>query len=394
MLNRARAAFSQVFDRTSAVVVRSPGRINLIGDHTDYTGGLVLPMAIDMSTLVAGARRSDGDVHVYSDELSERVVIAVDVIAGTAVGSSDVSGLAPWSRYVAGVAALLRNAGVEIPGVDVWIGSNLPLGGGLSSSAALEVGVGLAMLAITGAEMSPVELAELCRRAENDYAGSPCGIMDQLCCTSAQAGHALLIDCTTLQTRHIPLELADACIVVLDTGVRHSIAGREYANRRTECAEGLARLRRTDPSIQSLRDVDRQRFDRYAEELGEFLTPRIRHVVSENDRVRRASVSLESGDVATFGKLMLESHASLRDDFNVSCEELDAVVEIARSVDGVYGARMTGGGFGGCAVALVVEDAVPELEQHLRVLYDPGHDRPVKLRITRSADAARVVHRD
>ncbi len=395
MLDRTRDGFEREFGRRAAVVARAPGRVNLIGDHTDYTGGFVLPIAIDRFTYVAAAPRADGRIHAFSDRIDERVVIAADVVMNAGAAAADVERLPPWSRYVAGVAVLLRRMEAATPGADLWIGSEIPLGGGLASSAALEVGVGLALLALAGAEMTANELATVCRRAENDFAGSPCGIMDQLCCTSARAGCALAIDCDTLKSRHIPLTLGDARIVLIDTGVRHSIAAGRYAKRRAECAEGVVRLQRADPSIQSLRHVNSERLERHADELGEFLLPRIRHVVTENNRVRMACLALESGDVVRFGTLMLESHASLRDDYQVSCEELDAVVKIAASIDGVYGARMTGGGFGGCVVALATEEAAAHLADNLHQLYDTSHDKPANLLTIHSAAAAHVLnHRD
>ena len=391
-MNRAAEGFEQAYGRPATLVVRAPVRVNLIVDHTDYTGGFVLPMAIGQSTFVAAASRDDAEIHAFSQPIEQRVVIASDIASNPSAGVNDVMKLPPWSRYLAGVAVLLRRAGVATTGADLWIESDIPIGGGLSSSAALEVGVGLALLTLAGTEMSPIELATICRRAENEFAGSPCGIMDQLCCTSARAGFALIIDCDALKSRHVPLTLDDARFVVIDTGVRHSIAEGSYARRREECVESVLRLQRADPSIRSLREVNTDRLARHADVLGPALLPRVRHVVSENYRVRKAAHALESGDLETFGALMSESHVSLRDDYQVSCEELDAIVKLARSVSGVYGARMTGGGFGGCVVALIARGAVDDLARVLSESYDTSHGTPAKLWPVDSASGADVWH--
>ena len=376
--------FSQCFGPRADFVVRSPGRVNLIGDHTDYTGGLVLPMAIDRALLVAG-RITDGPaIEVHSAHFDQRMRIGLDEVTS--------SPAEPWSRYVVGVIALLKERGIRLRGAQLLVGGDLPPGAGLASSAALEVGIATAMLRAADEKLSPVALATLCRQAEQEYAGSPCGIMDQLCCTSARAGHALLIDCRSMVMEQIPLTLDDAAMVLIDSGVRHSIAGSEYARRRRECSAALATLNEVDSSITSLRDVDETRIRICAEHLDDTLARRVRHVVSENARVARAADALRTGDARAFGRLMNESHASLRDQFDVSCEELDEIVSIASGFDGVYGARLTGGGFGGCVIAMASTDAVAPLESAIRESYDGRYEASATVFPVRSADATRVSY--
>jgi galactokinase len=380
--HEASSSFEQVFGSKPMCVVRAPGRVNLIGDHTDYTGGLVLPMAIDRALWVAARPTPNAYVEVHSDHFGERVRISL--------GNLTADPAPAWSRYALGVIALLKARGIELCGAELWIGGDLPPGAGLASSAALEVGVAVAMLTTADASLSSNELAALCRKAEHEYADSPCGIMDQLCCTSAVAEAALLIDCQSLTTRLVLLNLGTAELVVIDTGVRHSIAGAEYAARRRDCTLALEAIRRVDPSIGSFRELTIDRLSALERELDEALFKRARHVVTENARVARAAGTLRDGDLNTFGRLMIESHASLRDDFAVSCPELDTIISAASSVAGVYGARMTGGGFGGCAIALARADAVAALHSAIHNSYDNQYATSATLFPVHSADAAQV----
>jgi galactokinase len=354
---QAARGFREIFGREASCIVRSPGRVNLIGDHTDYNEGFVLPIAIDRAFYVAAAATGSRLVRVYSNDLKETAQLPV-------AGGTDQE-IAPWARYAWGVLALLGRQGVEPPGADVWIGGDLPLSAGLSSSAALEVGVALAVLHLAGVDMPRPELAQLCRHAENEFAGSPCGIMDQLCVCCAEAGHALLIDCRSLGFEPVPLNMGETQVLVIDTGVRHSVAGAEYGARRRQCAEALERIRHLRPACGSLRDVQEKDLPELTDALGPFLAGRVRHVVTENARVVAAAEALRCGDLTAMGRLMFASHRSLRDDFQVSCKQLDEVVAIAENVDGVWGARMTGGGFGGCAIVLADERAVALLKDSL-----------------------------
>ncbi len=401
--------FGRVFGHGPDLVVRAPGRVNLIGDHTDYTGGLVLPIAIDRALLVVAGFTGEGvepasnrlktgsTIEVHSTHFNQTVRVSLE---GQTANPAE-----PWSSYVLGVIALLRRRGITPPGGQLWIGGTLPTGAGLASSAALEVGVALAMVARCGRAMPRSELATLCREAEHQFANSPCGIMDQHCCLFAREGHALLIDCRTEESLNIALNLGEYLIAVIDSGVRHSIAGAQYADRRRECASALEQIQRVDPAVRYLRDVPVERIEAMADDLGETLRRRARHVITENARVAHAAEALRSGRVGVLGRLMNESHISLRDDFAVSCKELDAIVAGALSVEGVIGARMTGGGFGGCAIALVHQDAFGALESAMQQASAKHADSPAARQLptdgrqlpiggvfsVRSAGAAKVV---
>jgi galactokinase len=329
------------------LLVRAAGRVNLIGEHTDYNDGLVMPAAIDRYTWVAAAARSDRTLCVASRNLPGE--------ARSDLQRPQPRGRGHWSDYAIGVAVQLERHGVRLRGADLLVDSDVPLGAGLSSSAALEVAVARALLAVAGASVAPLQLARLCQAAEHEFAGTHCGIMDQY--TACFGGEGLLLlDCRALRHRLVPLP-ADVRLLVCNSMVRHSLAAGEYNRRRADCAAALEILRARQPQIAALRDLHSADLVTFAERLGPRLLPRVRHVVSENERVIAAAAALERGDVQECGGLLYASHASLRDDYQVSCSELDALVDAARPIPGIYGARMTGGGFGGCTVNLVAADA-------------------------------------
>ena len=381
--------FADRFGGQPDVVVRAPGRVNLIGDHTDYNDGLVLPIAIDRSVIIAARRLDSPTLVVESLHFDERVTIPLD----KPLDEPPDTPKSPWARYVIGVAAMLQRQRIQTPGATLLIGGDLTPGAGLASSAALEVATALALLHLADTKLTKVATATLCRRAEHEYADSPCGIMDQLCCVLARAEHALLIDCRSMMSEPIPLALSDAAMVVMDTGVRHSIAGREYALRRRECAAAVTTIGDEHPKIASMRHVTEENLEEMCSPLDETLVRRVRHAVTETARVVQAADALRGGDLSIFGCLMNQSHASLRDDFDVSCEELDRLVAVAQKVPGVYGARMTGGGFGGCAIALVEADVVDKLTAAVRADYDGRFEKKVDVFSVRADDAA-AVHTD
>jgi galactokinase len=341
------AAFARAFGYEPAGMYRAPGRVNLIGEHTDYNEGFVLPMAIDRTVVVAAAPREGRDVRL----------VAVDM-GGEETGFS-LDGLAPeldarsrWSNYVRGVLALLERAGHRLPGLDLAYAGDVPIGAGLSSSAAVEVAVATAANELLGLGLSPLELARLSQQAEHEFAGTQCGLMDQLISAAGQEAHALLIDFQSITWQAVPLPAGKA-VVVCDTGKRRGLANSAYNERRAQCEEGARRL-----GVPSLRALDVPAFEARAGELPPLLRRRCRHVVHENARTERAAAALRRGDYALFGRLMADSHASLRDLYEVSSEELDLMAALAQAQPGCWGARMTGGGFGGCAVALVNQDAL------------------------------------
>ncbi len=331
---------------------RAPGRVNLIGEHTDYNDGFVLPMAIDRGTVVAAAGRADRRVRVHSLNYDESTEFDLD--------RPETRRRGIWLDYVEGVAQALLKRGLKLAGADLAIWSDVPVGGGLSSSAALEMSVGIALVGISGERVDRIALALSGQEAEHEYVGTKCGIMDQFIASLGRAGHALLIDCRKLEGTLIPMSFKDMAVAVCDTRVRHALASSEYNTRRTECEQGVAILRGALPGIRALRDVSMPDFARLEDRLPDVVRRRCRHVVSENERTLSAVQALRAGDAAEMGRLMAGSHRSLREDYEVSCSELDILVESAQSVQGVAGARMTGGGFGGCTVNLVHKDSLEE----------------------------------
>lgn len=327
----------------------APGRVNLIGEHTDYNDGFVLPMAIDRRTLVAMAPRNDGRVRCLSTEFDQQVEFELN---------ADLKPAHDWANHVRGVAACLLRDEYNLRGADLLIASEVPLGAGLSSSAALEIAVGYGLLKLAEQSVDPVRLALAAQKAEHEFAGTQCGVMDQFIACLAREGHALKIDCRTLEYEAVPVDLSDARVVVVNSMVKHELASSEYNQRRAECEEAVRRLSGHLPGIQSLRDVEMEEFDQWAGALPEPIRRRANHVITENARTLAAVEALKLGQLSHFGNLMKASHESLREDYQVSCRELDLLVEIAGRHSGVYGARMTGGGFGGCTVNLVKADQV------------------------------------
>jgi galactokinase len=345
-----RREFQAEFAR-EARVFSAPGRVNLIGEHTDYNDGFVLPVAIERRTFVAAAARSDRVLRVRSREQAETSEIMLDAAPRKMGGT--------WLDYVEGTARSLAERGVGITGADLLIASSVPLGAGLSASASLEVSVGYALAALVG-PLPPdrVTLALAGQAAEHEYVGTLCGIMDQYIAALGKRGQALLIDCRSLETSLVPLTLGAARLMVCDSQVKHSLASSAYNQRRAECAEGVRLLAERLPGIRALRDVTSADLERHGSALPPLLARRCRHVVGENERVQAAAAALGRGDLAAMGRLMVESHRSLQFDYEVSCPELDFLVDCALELPGVYGSRMTGGGFGGCTIALIEGSAV------------------------------------
>jgi galactokinase len=341
---------------------RAPGRVNLIGEHTDYNGGFVLPMAIEHDTMAAAAARDDRKILVRSVNLDEAGEVDLNQSEKKMRGS--------WLDFIEGVARVLERENGKLRGADLLVASNVPTGAGLSSSAALEISVGLALTEISGLPVDKVRLALAGQRAEHEFVGAKVGIMDQFISALGRANHALLIDCRSLQAEQVPFAPKDAAIVTCDSKVKHKLAASEYNTRRAECETAVEILREFMPDVEQLRDVSAQDFERYAQHLPEIIRKRCRHVVGENERTLNAAEALRENNYAEFGKLMFLSHASLRDDYEVSCRELDLLVEIAGSCAGVLGARMTGGGFGGSTVNLVRRENLDEAIEKISLEYE------------------------
>lgn len=358
-----RDAFREKFGDDAPRLFRAPGRVNLIGEHTDYNDGFVFPVAIDRETIVAAkANASARVVRVSSLNVNETVEFDLDNQGPKQRGI--------WLDYVEGVAQSLQARGLHLSGADMVIESDVPAGAGLSSSAALEISAGMALLAVSEIEVDKVALALAGQQAEHVYVGTKCGIMDQLVAACAVRGHALLIDCRSLEMTQIPLDTSETVIAICDTRVKHELSSSEYNTRREECERGVRILSEVLPGIQALRDVGISDFRAHEERLPQPIRARCRHVITENARTLSAAAALRANDFDEMGRLMLKSHESLRDDYEVSCAELDALVEIAVSVEGVYGARMTGGGFGGCTVTLVRKRALEKFQETVAAEYN------------------------
>ncbi len=363
-------------------IFSAPGRVNLIGEHTDYNEGFVMPAAINFSTAVAVAGREDRTIVIQSDQFADRAELDLD--------KPPSQGTHHWSDYPFGVAIKLEEAGCRLRGANLLIKSTVPIGAGLSSSAAIEVSTALALLDNSGLTTDRLELAKNCQKAENEFVGARSGIMDQFIACFGAEGHALMLDCRSLEST--PLPIPDGVkLVVCNTMVKHQLAGGEYNKRRAECEEGVRLLSLHLPKPASLRDVTLADLERFRSELPEVVYRRCRHVVTENDRVLRAADALRSSDLQTFGKLMAESHQSLRDEYEVSCRELDLMVEFANEVEGTIGARMTGGGFGGCTINLVAADRVDAFREHVSARYTKAVGRNPEVYVCTAATAAARV---
>jgi len=329
-------------------VFQAPGRVNLIGEHTDYNDGFVLPAAIQLQTRVAITPVPGRQVFIESTAYSDNAEFSLD--------DPQPVPRKHWSDYVRATAWSLEHQGVRLKGARLFIDSNIPPGAGLSSSAALEVATAQALLSNAGVTLAPTEIAKVCHRAENEFIGIRSGIMDQFASCNGRRGHALLLDCRSLEVSYVAVP-RDIHLMVCNTMVRHELASGEYNTRRQECEEGVAVLSRFVPGIRALRDVTPEQLARFGAEIDPVIHRRCRHVIDENRRVLLAKQALDSGDIGTLGTLMQESHQSLRLDYEVSCPELDLMCELALGVKGVHGARMMGGGFGGCVLALVESSA-------------------------------------
>ena len=329
-------------------VFSAPGRVNLIGEHTDYNDGLVLPCALGFFTQVAISPRADRKLVIRSENLQGNFEFRSDDLPRKRVGE--------WCDYVLGVALALREAGYPIQGANLLVRGEVPIGAGLSSSAALEVASALALLSLNGALLPMPEIARLCQQAENVFVGAHVGIMDQFVSCLGKAGHALLLDCRSFESKLIPIP-EDVRIVICNTMVKHDLVTNEYNVRREQCAQGVKILSQWYPGIRALRDVSLEQLAQHSGEMPGLLYNRCLHVVGENERVVDGAQRLAARDLAAFGALMRESHRSMRDLYEISCREVDVMVEAAEDLPGCYGARMTGGGFGGCTVNLVAAES-------------------------------------
>jgi len=342
--------FKQIFGGEPRIY-RAPGRVNLIGEHTDYNDGFVMPAAIGFSAWVAIAPRSDRKLMMRSEEFPGDFEFDLDRMPAKRVGA--------WCDYVLGVAVVLRERGYELAGANVLVHGEVPIGAGLSSSAAVEVASALAMLATISQPESMPKIARLCQQSENEFVGARVGIMDQFVSCMGKAGHAILLDCRSLEPKFVPIP-ANLRLVVCNTMVKHDLATGAYNTRRAECEEGVKYFAKHNPEIHALRDLSPELLDQHAQAVPATIWKRCCHVVRENQRTVDAARALAHNDLARVRELMRESHRSLRDLYEVSCRELDIMVEAAEDLPGFFGGRMTGGGFGGCTVNLVGQESASE----------------------------------
>lgn len=388
MRDRLRCLFAERFGalHSDAVLVRAPGRVNLIGEHTDYNGGFVLPMAIDRAVWILAQPREDDVVRAFAAEFNEEATFCLQNVQRREQHL--------WLNYVMGVAQELLAVGVPLRGMDAVIAGDVPIGAGLSSSAAIEVATAFTLLHLSPqpSTLNPVEVALLCQRAENRFVGVQCGIMDQFISAMGKAGTALLIDCRDLSCRHVPLNLQEHFFAIVDSKVPRTLASSKYNERRAECEEAVRLLSEyTGENFQSLRDVTARHLHLHEKRLPDHVRQRAMHVIGEIVRTEMAARVLERGDLRLFGKLMNESHESLKNFYEVSCPELDTLVEVARSLPGVLGSRLTGAGFGGCTVTLLRKDCLETFLCELPAAYERAHGRAAEIYVSDAADGARVV---
>jgi galactokinase len=376
--------FQEAFGDLDGVIwLRAPGRVNLIGEHTDYNDGFVLPLATQQEIVLAVRRRDDSEVKVYSLHFAQAGGFDLEKI------SFDTR--KPWINYARGVAWSLLEAGYDIGGIEAVVGGDVPIGAGLSSSAAVEVGFALAFSHLYDLKIKRGELARLCHRAEREFVGLPCGMMDQVSSLMAGEGAALFLDCRSLEYKLVPFADETVRVVICDTKVRRELTHSAYHQRVQECNEAVRLLKKHLPQITHLRDVNLEELEKFKSELPEVIYCRARHIVSENERVLRAVEALEGEVFGELGRLMDASHQSLKEDYEVSCRELDLMVELAREIPGTLGARLTGGGFGGATVNLVASSAIDDFKREVSRGYKKARGLTPDIFVSRPAAKAGLI---
>jgi galactokinase len=370
------------FYRATPLIVRSPGRINLIGEHTDYNEGFVLPAAIDKSIFVAATKRTDTNIQMYSVEYNEHYL--ADITTLTKVPHH-------WSTYVLGVAAQLKQQGYNINGFDLLIDSDVPVGAGMSSSAALECATIFALNELFNLQLSKLEMVKLAQKAEQQFAGVQCGIMDMFTSMFGKREQVIKLDCKTLEHNYVSFNDAGIKIVLLDTNIKHSHASSEYNTRKQQCEYGVALIQKHVPEIKSLRDVNKQHIEQYLKDAEPLIYKRCKFVVEENMRLISACEDLEKNKIDAFGRKMYATHNGLSKEYEVSCKELDLLVDLVKPIQGVYGAHMMGGGFGGCTINLVKDTAVERMIYEVRNTYRDQTGKNVSAYITTIDEGTSIV---
>ena len=363
-------------------IVRSPGRVNLIGEHTDYNDGFVLPASIDKGITFAIAPNSSSSINLISHDLKDSCTILNDQIQPV-----DKT----WANYLLGVVAQFHEKGMNIPGFDCVFGGNIPVGAGLSSSAALECGLALGLNEIFSLGFSKMDLVKMAQKAEHTYAGVQCGIMDQFASVFGKKNHVVKLDCRSLDYEYFPVKMADHCLLLCNTKVSHSLASSEYNTRRIECEKGVRILQGHLPEIESLRDVTKDMLQTYKDEFEPIVYKRCTYVIEENQRVQNACQALIKGDLKTFGLNMYQSHEGLQHQYEVSCQELDFLVDQTRDDPAVLGSRMMGGGFGGCTINLVRMEETEKLTHRLTKSYHSRFGKKPEMYLVHIQDGGHIV---
>lgn len=379
--------YKKVFaDSEPVLISRTSGRAELIGGHTDYNAGYVLAGTIDSSYYVAAAPSGDNNVTIHSAWAQQSDTFEL----GENIERSEEK---KWANYARGVAACLIEKGVQLKGANLFIFGDVPIGAGLSSSAAMEVSIARALLAISGQaeQIDEITLARVCQKAENVFAKSPCGIMDQLVCITGRDEHAVFLDCRDLSTQAVPFDSGRAVIMIFNSMVKHEIASGEYGSRRSACEQACALIGADIPQVRALRDVDERTLETVSDRLDELLIKRARHVVTENQRVLEASDALGRGDFGTFGKLMYQSHCSARDNYEISCDEIDFLVDTFCDCPGGYGARLSGGGFGGAAVGIAHPEYVQSIMETVREAYRTRFDIEAEVYCAKPSQGTEII---
>lgn len=375
----------EVFGTVPVIVIRSPGRINLIGEHTDYNDGFVFPAAIDKAIYFAASKNNKGLFRFYAADYKQHFELKVSELSRSNT---------LWANYLLGVADQFKKSAYNIEGVDCVFGGNIPIGAGLSSSAAIETGFSLVLDQLFDCEVSKLDQVKMSQKAEHEYAGVICGIMDQFAIVYGKSNSAIKLDCRSLEYAYANIELSDYNIILCDTTVKHTLASSEYNLRRKECEAGVRILKKYKPSITALRDVDLNFLNKYKHEFDKTVFKRCKYVIEENERVNQAFEALQQGNIHQFGELMFQSHQGLKNDFEVSCKELDMLEEIARDSKEVIGARMMGGGFGGCTINLVKKEGTGSFSKKITEAYKKASGKTPEIHLVRIADGTAEIEQE
>jgi galactokinase len=373
----------QKYIQEYSLVVRSPGRINLIGEHTDYNNGFVLPAAIDKAAYITITPRSDDAIHLFSVDLNDQYITNTSELKKSTESS--------WPNYLLGVVEQFILADVQINGFEVALTADIPLGAGLSSSAAVECAMAVALNELFTANFDKLTLVKMAQKAENDYVGVQCGIMDQFASMFGKHNHVIRLDCRSLEYEYVPFNMEGIKILLIDTNVKHSLASSEYNVRRKQCENGVALIHQHLPQIKSLRDVNMEMLDKYLLPTGKLIYQRCKYVIEENSRLLEACKDLENGDMHAFGNKMYKTHYGLSKLYEVSCPELDFLVAHVQNNPAVLGARMMGGGFGGCTINLVKEEAIEDLIEETTIAYKKTMNKNLKAYIAKIETGATVL---